>query len=61
MQDGKFKSAGIKTGFVIQFINDKPVYEVKDISDIINNVRGGVYIEGIYEKGKTFYYAFGLK
>ena len=61
LNDGKFKSAGVKTGFIVQFINDTPVYEVDDVEKIINNVRGGVYIEGVYQNGDVNYYAFGLK
>ena len=61
LEEGKFKSAGVKTGFIVQFINDKPVYEVEDVEEIINNIRGGVYIEGVYPNGEVNYYAFGLK
>ncbi len=59
--EGKFKSAGVKEGYIITSINDTPVYQVEDVKKIINKIRGGVYIEGIYPDGKTSYYAFGLK
>lgn len=58
---GKFQSAGVKEGYVITSINDTPVYKVEDVKEIINKVRGGVYIQGVYPNGKVGYYAFGLK
>ncbi len=57
---GKFSKAGIEEGFIITRLNNKAVNSVDDIKNIINNTRGGLYIEGIYPNGVIAYYAFGL-
>ncbi len=58
---GKFKSAGIKEGFIILRINNQEVSSVDDIRDIIASInQGGVYIQGVYPDGYVAYYAFGI-
>ena len=59
IEDGKFKEAGIKTGFIIRSVNHRAVYNVDDVIKFINDTEGGVLIEGIYPNGMTAYYAFG--
>ncbi|MDX9883638.1 MAG: Do family serine endopeptidase [Prolixibacteraceae bacterium] len=61
LNEGKFKDAGIKKGFIITDVNKRPVYEVKDLKYIINNASGGILIEGIYPDGELAYYVFGIK
>ncbi len=58
---GKLRSEGVKVGFIITQINNKPVYSVDDVAKIIKGTSGGVFIEGIYPNGVIQYYAFGLK
>jgi Do/DeqQ family serine protease len=60
LSPGKFSKAGIEEGFVITRINNKPVTSIEDLKKILNNTRGGVYIEGIYPNGVIAYYAFGI-
>jgi len=60
LQDGKLKSAGVKPGFIITTINNKPVMSVDELNRILNGIKGGVYIEGVYQNGVVAYYAFGL-
>ncbi|MFO7924112.1 MAG: Do family serine endopeptidase [Bacteroidales bacterium] len=57
---GNFMSAGIREGFIITSINNTPVNEPSDIRKILDDYRGGVYVEGIYPDGTVAYYAFGL-
>ncbi len=57
---GKFKQAGIGKGFIITRLNNKIINNTDDLISIINNSRGGVYIEGMYPNGLIAYYAFGL-
>jgi serine protease Do len=57
---GKFSKAGIEEGFIITRMNNKPVNSIADLKTILENTRGGVYIEGIYPNGVIAYYAFGL-
>ncbi len=57
---GKLMKAGIKEGFIIININNKPVNDVEQIKDFLSKARGGVYLEGIYPDGTVAYYAFGM-
>ncbi len=61
LNNGKFRDAGIKKGFIVTDVNKRPVYEVKDINYIINNATGGILIEGISPDGELEYYVFGIK
>ncbi len=58
---GKLRAVGVRPGFIIVKINDKPVRSVDELKRIINNLRGGVYIQGVYPDGTVAYYAFGLR
>lgn len=60
ISDGKFKSAGIKEGFIILSINNTKINNVNELKAIISKLKGGVYIEGIYPNGVIAYYAFGI-
>jgi len=60
VEAGKFKSAGIKPGFIITSIDRKPVKTVEDVNNKLNNKTGGVLIEGIYPNGIRVYYGLGL-
>jgi serine protease Do len=57
---GKMRSVGIREGFIITKINHSPVKNVKDFTDAISNLKGGVLIEGFYENGKREFYGFGV-
>lgn len=58
---GKLRAEGVKEGFIITQVNNKPVYSVEDLDKIIKVTNGGVFIEGIYPNGVVQYYAIGLK
>lgn len=66
VKDGKFKSAGIREGFVILDINNTPVASVEDIEKLFenitrsNNERKVMFITGVYPNGKLMYYAVDL-
>jgi serine protease Do len=57
---GKLRAEGVREGFIITQINNKPVYSVEDLKKIIDNTKGGVYIKGVYPNGVIAYYAFGM-
>jgi serine protease Do len=61
LNTGKLRAEGIKKGFIITQVNNKPISTVDELDKIIKNTNGGVYIEGIYPNGVIHYYAFGLK
>ncbi len=58
---GKLRAVGVKPGFIIIKINDHTIHSVDELKKVINKVRGGVYIQGIYPDGTVAYYAFGIR
>lgn len=61
IDDGKFKSAGIKKGFIITSINRQAAYSVEDVKLIFSSIEsGGVLVEGYYSNGVAAYYTFSL-
>jgi serine protease Do len=60
LRPGKFMKVGVKEGFVVTSVNKTEVNSVKDITDILSDVDGGVIIEGVYGDGSKSYYAFGM-
>ncbi len=59
LEKGKLKEAGLKKGFVITFVNKKPIFDVNDFKREIENASGGVLVEGVYPNGELAYYVFG--
>ena len=61
LNEGKLRSDGVKEGFIIQKVNQKPVNEVSDIKTVLNNTTGGgILIEGLYPNGDQAVYAFRM-
>ena len=60
LKSGKLMKAGVREGFVITQINNKPVTSIDDIKSVLSKTKGGVYMEGIYSDRTIAYYAFGL-
>lgn len=56
IRDGKFKQAGIPEGFVITNINRAEIQDVEDVRSYIEQIKGGVFIEGIGPGGKNDFY-----
>ncbi len=60
IKDGKWKDAGIKDGFLITSINNRPVRDVNELRGTLKNNGGdGVLIKGKYPDGKEAYYGMG--
>ena len=57
---GKFRSSGIREGFIITSIDQQPVSSPEDIQRILSDRKGGVLIEGYYPNGTKAYYGVGL-
>jgi Do/DeqQ family serine protease len=57
---GRLKSAGIREGFIIMFIDKEPVKSVDDLKYILDSKKGGTLLEGIYPSGQKVYYGVGL-
>jgi serine protease Do len=57
---GKFRSTGIREGFIITAIDQEPVETPADVDRILSGKRGGVLLEGVYPNGTRAYYGLGL-
>ncbi|MEO8067553.1 MAG: Do family serine endopeptidase [Flavobacteriales bacterium] len=57
---GRFRSSGIKEGFIITSIDQQTVTRPEDIARVLDNKRGGVLIEGVYPNGVKAYYGLGV-
>jgi Do/DeqQ family serine protease len=60
LRNGKLKSVGIKEGFIITHIGDKPVNNAEELSNLMRGERKGYLIEGIYPNGTKAYYGLGI-
>ena len=56
---GKMADAGATTGSVILYVNDEPVSKPEDVIAKAKKAQRGIYIEGVDENGKSFYFGFG--
>ena len=57
---GKWKDAGIKDGFLITSINNRPIKNINELRAILrNNVGEGILLKGKYADGKEAYYGMG--
>jgi serine protease Do len=52
IEEGKWKKAGIRSNFVIGFVDKLPVNNVEDFNRILEFKRGGILIEGFYTNGE---------
>lgn len=57
---GKLRSIGIREGFIITKIDQKPMRSPKDIQEALDGRQGGVLIEGVYPNGLRAYYGLGV-
>jgi serine protease Do len=60
LYSGKLRSSGINEGFIITKVDKKAVNSYRDIAQVLENKKGGVLIEGVYQNGMKAYYGFGL-
>ncbi len=60
LMPGKLRSAGIKEGFIITKIDGMEITSTDEMNQILQNKRGGILVEGIYQNGIRAYYAFGI-
>ncbi|NJN24968.1 MAG: Do family serine endopeptidase [Cyclobacteriaceae bacterium] len=60
IDNGKWSDAGIKNGFLITSINNRPVKDVNEMRALLRNSAGdGILIKGKYPDGKEAYYGMG--
>jgi len=60
VKEGKLMKVGIREGFILTRVNKKPVSSVNDITSILKESEGGVFIEGVDKSGTKSYYAFEM-
>lgn len=60
LEPGKLKSAGVQEGDVITVVNQKPCESVEQLTQFLNTVKGGVYLELVSSSGKKDYIGFGI-
>ncbi len=60
MGAGKLLNAGIKEGFIITNVDKKKITSLDDLKILLENKKGGVLIEGLYQNGMRAYYGFGM-
>ena len=60
VNEGKFRDAGVKEGFIITSVDKKKVSSPEDVINLIeHNSSGGILLEGIYPNGTKKYYGIG--
>jgi Do/DeqQ family serine protease len=62
LYSGKLKTqTNIREGFIITKVNGKEVTSVDEFVELLEDKKGGIMLEGVYEDYPgTYYYAFGL-
>lgn len=58
VKNGFFKRLNIDEGFIITAINGESVNNPKEVSDILESVKGKVVIQGVNKKGVKGYYSY---
>lgn len=61
VENGKWKEAGIKAGFIVTAVDKRPILSVEDLSRALTrtNDGSGLLIEGMYDDGEKAYYGIG--
>ena len=55
------KHTDMEAGFIITKVDGKKVKSKEEVMDILENKKGGVLLEGVYENlSGTYYYGLGL-
>ncbi|MEQ8683734.1 MAG: Do family serine endopeptidase [Imperialibacter sp.] len=59
VNDGKWKEAGVRAGFIITNIDKTTIRNIQDLARVMANKRGGTLIEGVYPDGTEAFYGIG--
>ena len=57
---GKLKESGATDGFIILYVNNKPVATPQDIIEIVKKSDRAVFVEGLTPSGRAAYFGFGI-
>jgi S1-C subfamily serine protease len=58
VKNGFFKRLNIEEGFIITAINGNEVSSPKELSDILESIKGKVVVQGVNKKGVKGYYSY---
>jgi metal-dependent hydrolase (beta-lactamase superfamily II) len=58
VKNGFFKRLNIDEGFIITAINGEEVNNPKEVSIVLESVKGKVVIQGVNKKGVKGYYSY---
>lgn len=62
LKNGKFKSAGLSTGYIIVKVNNTVIYNSEDLERAIKSAGNeGVFITAVNPRGRVEYFAFSLQ
>lgn len=56
---GRLRDSGASDGFVIVYVNDKPVKTPQDVIDIAKRSNRSIFVEGVTAGGRPAYFGFG--
>jgi Do/DeqQ family serine protease len=56
VEPGKFSQVGLKPGFILLNVNNKPVTSVEGLKAALSDKSNGVQIEGLYPNGMSAFY-----
>ena len=59
LASGKMAEAGAQTGSIILYVNGEPVSKPEDVVAKAKKASRAIYIEGVDQDGRTFYFGFG--
>lgn len=59
VNEGKWKEAGLRPGFIITNIDKTNIRTIQDLARVMSNKRGGTLIEGVYPDGTEAFYGIG--
>jgi Do/DeqQ family serine protease len=58
--NGKFQDSGIRTGYIIMYVDRRTIKTTDDLKIELENKKGAILIEGIYPNGQAAYYGLNL-
>ena len=61
-EDSKLSKSGMSEGFIITFINEKPIKSISDLQRTLRDISGsrGLLIEGVDSEGNPKFYGVGM-
>jgi len=60
LKEGRLRNIGIREGFIITHIGERPVKSVEDLTNAMKSERRGLLIERVYPNGTRAYYGLGI-